>query len=105
MKITLSKAGYLTYQILAEDGQDRLIQTDWDLPGLATTFGWDIKTVPTPEAKKFGDWLCLHESTDGTVDCEECGQKVSTFIEAAQDWLDENIGAEVDDPGYFEGGE
>jgi hypothetical protein len=44
---------------------------------------------------------CAHEKTDGTVDCPDCGVSKSDFIIAARNWLDENGGATVDDPGYF----
>lgn len=44
---------------------------------------------------------CDHDSTDGTVDCEECGVTPSEFIAAARKWLDEHNGATADDPGYF----
>lgn len=43
---------------------------------------------------------CKHDGTDGTIDCE-CGMKALTFIQDAQEYLDEHIGDEVDDPGYF----
>lgn len=170
-------------KIVADDGQDRLIQTDWDWPGIASTFGWSIAdvvpdesqprtayfnrfelTLPgaavpdcshqgqcdedveywagkierpaeiTPEKlaaelKEYGAWdseeladdaanwqrliwqaacqikeeePCEHDGTDGTVACPHCGLPAGAFIQAARQWIDDNDGAEVDDPGYFE---
>jgi len=45
---------------------------------------------------------CLHDSSDGTVDCDECGITASEFINAAYDWLMDHDGATAEDPGYFE---
>src|SRR4029077_7937255 len=77
-------------------GETLLIQTDYDYPGLATTFGWN----------KVGEDLedtasCFHTSTDGTVDCRECGKTASEFIAEAAQYLDDHIGDVVEDPGYF----
>ncbi len=85
MKITLEQGDFGTYLVVAEDGQDILIQTDFDFPGIASTFGWSP---------------CECGATDGTVDC---GHKTaSQMIAEAQRFLDENIGQSVEDPGYFE---
>lgn len=46
-----------------------LVQSDWDLPSLAASFGWGGADTGT--------------------------------IEEASEWLFENEGAQVDDPGYF----
>ena len=61
------------------------IQTDWDFPGAATTFGWRP---------------CECGKTDGTVDCEH--KTASEMIQQAQNYLDEHIGDSVEDPGYFQ---
>jgi len=84
MRITLQRGDYGTYLIVAEDGRDILIQTDWDFPGTASTFGWQA---------------CACGATDGTVDCPH--KKASRMISEAADFLDANIGKTVDDPGYF----
>lgn len=84
----------------AEEPQTILIQTDWDYPGFATTFGWSIASVQTAEREEEEN-TCDHDTTDGTVDCKECGLRVSDFLSAACDYLRDNIGAIVDDPGYF----
>lgn len=166
-------------KIVADNGQDLLIQTDWDYPGIASTFGWSISEVqpetriaafnrfelPMPkdcacdchhqgvcdedvaywakeldrpknitpellkaELKEYGAWdneqlnddsanwerliwiaagnlqedTCKHDKTDGTVDCPDCGLTASKFISAARQWLDDNDGAQAEDPGYFE---
>ncbi len=73
-----------------------LIQSDWDFPGVARTFGWDMtKEQILTEA-------CDHSGTDGTVPCPDCGISVSQMIEAAQEYLDTVLDEkEVEDPGYF----
>ena len=40
MKITLQSGDFGSYLLVGDDGQNRLIQTDWDFPGIASTFGW-----------------------------------------------------------------
>jgi len=104
--ITLRAGPFGTYLISAADGRDILVQTDWDFPGLARTFGWDMQEVQGHALDEDGMTLeydnnCEHRGTDGTVKCIDCGLSASTFIAAAQEWLDDNIGAEAEDPGYF----
>jgi hypothetical protein len=92
--IALRTGPFGTYRIVNDDNTDDvLVQTDWDYPGIASTFGWWIGAV-APNG-------CTHDGTDGTIDCPGCGTPASVFIEAAGDYLDENIGAVADDPGYF----
>src|SRR5213078_3090693 len=79
-----------------------LIQTDWEYPGVARSFGWDIATVqrcsecgeiggvmPDGNAYCCDAWTeeCDHDGTDGTVDCLDCGVTNSEFITAADEWL------------------
>lgn len=85
------------YLIVADDGRERFIQTDWDYPGVASSFGWSISSVFDKHVIP-----CDHSHTDGTVACPDCGLTPSDFISAAREWLDENDGATADDPGYFE---
>lgn len=73
-----------------------LIQTDWEHPSIASTFGWSIRDVQC-------NTRCDHRHTDGTVDCPDCGLSAGEFISAAAEWLDDNIGETADDPGYFQG--
>ncbi len=75
------------FLIVGDNDSDILIQTDWDFPGLASTFGWE--------------GLSDHDGTDGTVTCPHCGKKAGAFIAEAYDFLKENDGAEANDPGYF----
>lgn len=84
MKITLDEGDFGSYVVRAEDGRDFLVQTDWDFPGIASTFGW----IPCPCGR-----------TDGTVDCAH--KSASQMIADARMFLDENIGVTADDPGYF----
>jgi len=64
-----------------------LIQTDWDYPGIASTFGW----IP-----------CTCGETDGTIDCSH--HTVSEMIQNARQYIEDHIGDTVDDPGYFQNG-
>ena len=85
MKITLESGNFgFGYLLAADDRRDILIQTDWDYPGVASTFGW----VP-----------CECGETDGTVDCPH--KTASQMISEAAEYLDEHIGNTVEDPGYF----
>lgn len=106
--------------IVADDGREILVQSDWDYPGTADTFGWSARSIQRcrqcghvatdvdcgrlwecPECGHGGE-ACDHGPTDGTVDCPLCGVSAGDFITAAGDWLRDNDGAETDDPGYFE---
>jgi hypothetical protein len=80
-----------------EPNERILIETDWDYPGVAQSFGWSLRSVQKPGAH------CDHDSTDGTVPCRECGLTQTDFISAAYDWLREHNAAEAEDPGYFGG--
>ena len=85
MKVEL-KAGQFgwDYILEAENGESVLIQTDWDYPGTASSFGWQA---------------CECGETDGTVDCPH--RKASDMIAEAGNYLDDHIGNIIDDPGYF----
>lgn len=87
-QIHLEHGDFGTYLLINEDtGKDILIQTDWDYPGIASSFGW----CP---CKKCGD-------TDGTVDCAH--RTASEMIQEAREYLDMccDDPITVDDPGYF----
>lgn len=71
-----------------------LVQQDTDAPGVASAFGWSPRYVTSIAG-------CRHLTTDGTVDCQECGVKAIQFIESAIEFLNDNDGAVADDPGYF----
>lgn len=99
MKITLDSNpddAPCCLKIVAEDGRDLLIQTDWDFPGVASTFGWSPASVQKPGRD------CDHSQTDGTIDCPACGLEAGDFISNARQWIDDHDGASVDDPGYFD---
>lgn len=85
-------------KIESEDGQSRLIQTDYDFPGVANTFGWSIQSVQWPVEDSDP---CEHSGTDGTVPCPKCGMPASKFIRAARQWIDDHDGITAEDPGYF----
>jgi len=79
--------GDIGYEIVdLGTGESRLIQTDWDFPGVAASFGWRA---------------CKCGRTDGTVDCPH--KTASQMIGEAAEFLDEHIGDEIEDPGYFAG--
>lgn len=90
--ITLCEGDYGTYEIIHDDGRSILVQTDFDFPGTASTFGWRMKKYKG----------CEHRGSDGTVDCRYCGKTATDFISEASEWLDAHIGKRVEDPGYFE---
>lgn len=85
MKITLRSGDFGSYLLVGENGQNRFIQTDWDFPGIASTFGWSP---------------CSCGATDGTVACVH--KSAGQMIAEAQVFLGEHIGEDVADPGYFE---
>lgn len=90
-------AGGAIGRIVNDDGRDLLVQLDLDCPGIASTFGWSVRSVQRRTKGK-----CRHDSTDGTVRCEECGLDASDFISAACEWLADNDGETAEDPGYFD---
>jgi hypothetical protein len=67
-----------------DESQTVLIQTDWDWPGVASSFGWSP---------------CTYGCTDGTVDCPH--KTASQMIAEAGAYIEEHYGDTVDDPGYF----
>jgi hypothetical protein len=85
MKITLTRSQFGCFLIESDDGQDILIQSDWDYPGAASSFGWSP---------------CDCGEADGTVDCAH--KTADEMIADAYDFMIENDGATADDPGYFE---
>ena len=78
-------------EILGPNGQSLLIQTDYDYPSVASSFGWSVRAVQKcPECGSLDcdpipDWRggkraecqscggvfdpCDHDGTDGTVAC------------------------------------
>lgn len=84
-------------EIINGDNEEEtiLVQIDYEFPSTAMTFGWNILDVQKD------DGFCEHTGTDGSVDCPVCKITASTFIDKAGEWLDNNDGATVDDPGYF----
>jgi hypothetical protein len=87
--------------------QTRLIQLDWDAPGVASSFGWNIQDVQTHSPDdyesdaEFEAAKCDHDGTDGTIKCPKCGLEPGAFISSACEYLNEERSAEYD-PGYFE---
>ncbi|MFO0964633.1 MAG: hypothetical protein U0793_03470 [Gemmataceae bacterium] len=61
------------------------VQSDWDYPGVASSFGY----VP-----------CDCGRTDGTVDCDH--RSAGDMIADAGEFLREHDGETIDDPGYFD---
>ena len=104
-----------------------IVQTDWDYPTVASTFGWTTELVQPcpicgivfltreavmsrgypvefvcPKCQTVRVNPCCHQTTDGTVDCPDCDLKAGHFIEAAGQYLLDNDGQTAEDPGYFE---
>jgi hypothetical protein len=69
-------------------GKDLYFQTDYDFPGLASTFGWDGKILPMTKLR--------------AVDIDP-SDKTAAEIYSAIQYLDKNEGKKVEDPGYFSG--
>jgi len=63
-----------------------LVQTDYDFPGIASTFGWKGP---------------CHPDTDGTVTCRVCGKTPGELIASASRFLERHIGRVREDPGYL----
>jgi hypothetical protein len=66
--------------------RSELVQTDWDYPATAESLGWSLRKVQKPGRRRKNK--CDHRSTDGTVDCSDCGITASEFISAAGEYLD-----------------
>jgi hypothetical protein len=92
-KIVLTAESYGTYSLteVRHDGRSICVQTDYDFPSIARSFGWNMR------GRK-----CVHSGTDGTIDCPECGKSVTDFITEARNYLDAHDGKIIFDPGYFE---
>jgi len=84
MMISLHDAGYGAFLLVAEDGREILLQTDWDYPGVAATFGW---------------FPCFCGATDGTVDYPH--RTARAMIADAHEFLLAHIGDTAEDLGYF----
>ena len=105
--ITLEAGPHGTYLLRSSTGKSRLIQTDYDYPGIASNWGW------SPQHRKRKSTLDFDPDThtpcpgsvltDGTIDCPVCKKSSTSFIAEAQEFLDDEAvdGGEVDDPGYF----
>jgi hypothetical protein len=92
MMITLCEGDFgWSYLIVSDDGQELLIQSDWDYPATAMTFGWS----PCTRCRRG-----CQGASDGTIDCPR--RSALEHIMDAQVWLDRHIGATAVDPGYFE---
>jgi hypothetical protein len=85
MKIYIETGDFGAY-VLSNDEDNRtiLIQSDWDYPGVASTFGW----IPCGQCRE----------SDGTVDCKH--RTAHEMIASAAEYLDDGPGP-VEDPGYF----
>jgi hypothetical protein len=108
--ITLARptnAPGVSYALISSDWRahpgDILVQTDWDYPGIASSFGWSPAMVREDSRDPADGPKCDHPGTDGTITCPDCGTYAATFIDSAAEWLDDHIGATADDPGYFAG--
>ena len=84
MRITLLEADCGTFLLRAKDGRTILVQTDWDFPGVAETFGWSPPAgTLTDDVGKFAE------------------ESLFAVIGDARDFLHERAGTSTFDPGYF----
>ena len=67
-----------------DEGTTQLVQTDLDWPGVASSMGWSLSSVPANDNSG-----CQHKETDGTVDCP-CGATASDFISSAGNYIREH---------------
>ncbi len=118
-------------EIVNDDGRTLLIQTDWDYPGTAQSFGWSTRNVqrcpecgracavlpldelPNDKTRMIPVYFACPDHDNPTIRpcCEHdgtdgtvdcaCGVTAADFIAAAYDWLRDNDGATAEDPGYF----
>lgn len=70
-----------------EERDTMLVQSDWEYPGVAATFGWSP----------------CHPDTDGTINCRECGKTAGELIASAGRFLARHVGRVREDPGYLPG--
>ncbi len=64
-----------------DDQLTRLIQTDWDYPGVASSMGFQP---------------CECGASDGTVDCDTCERTTSEMISDAETFLRDHEGEEFE---------
>ena len=77
------------YLVTSTDGKHELyVQSDWDFPSLAETFGWNGKILPATKLREV------------RIDPKDTA---SAEIYSAIQYLDKNEGKVVEDPGYWEG--
>jgi hypothetical protein len=77
------------YLVKTLDGKHEMyVQTDYDFPGLAQTFGWNGKILPMTKLRAVN------------IDPKDT---TSAEIYSAIQYLDKNEGKIVEDPGYWEG--
>lgn len=86
IKYSIDRLGNILVSSVDFPDETIYIQTDYDYPSLASTFGW----VPCDKCNL----------TDGTVDCAH--HKASEMIQNAYAHLKQHEGEQVEDPGYFE---
>jgi len=99
VKIELTMAQPDLFVVIANNGKSFVVQQETDLPGLASTFGWDIRALQ--KNARMGP-PCRHGGTDGSIDCPVCKLPVEEFIESARQFLMAHQGSIVSDLGYFD---
>lgn len=85
----------ICFRVVSDSGADYLAQTDGDRVAVARDFGFRL----------VGPCGCdCGETTDGSVDCGECGKTAADFAAEASAYLDSvcGSGVRVADPGYFD---
>jgi hypothetical protein len=111
MKITLDtnpSDAPCCIKLIAEDGSDMIIQTDYDWPGIASSFGWSTRhcngksTLTFRSDSNVEDMCNGTPYTDGTVDCPRCNKPAREFIQEAREYIDDHDGDSIEDPGYYD---
>jgi hypothetical protein len=60
-------------EILSDDGRSILVQTDWDYPGTASSFGWSLSEVQPAKRTAYFDRFALTLPTDAISECSHAG--------------------------------
>ena len=87
---------YLITEFASGKEKTALIQSDWDYPSFAQAIGWNIRNVQIQNACLYGAAPCKHSGTDGTVTCPDCGLTATTFIREAAEYIDGQVGSEIE---------
>lgn len=95
-------------EILADDGRSILIQTDWDYPGTARNFGWDMTTVQAQKRTAQFERFALTLPAEAIAACShpgDCGPDVEAWapeIDRPAEITPEALRAELEEYGAWD---